>query len=150
MRGNKRKTSRGFTGLVEINCARGTSLTQASVKLFPFRRLAKTIHEPTRSFTKEMKAVIFNQHGGPEVLEYAEAPDPTIKANEVLVEVKACALNHLDIWARGGLPGIAIPLPHILGNDIAGVVREVGELVSWVQDGRRSDASARRVLRPLL
>jgi NADPH:quinone reductase-like Zn-dependent oxidoreductase len=82
-----------------------------------------------------MKAVIFNQHGGPEVLEYAEAPDPTIKANEVLVEVKACALNHLDIWARGGLPGIKIPLPHILGNDIAGVVRKVGELVSWVKTG---------------
>ncbi|MDQ2976519.1 MAG: zinc-binding dehydrogenase [Acidobacteriota bacterium] len=82
-----------------------------------------------------MKAVIFNQHGGPEVLEYAESPDPTIEANEVLVEVKACALNHLDVWARGGLPGIKIPLPHILGNDIAGVVRDVGELVSWVQTG---------------
>jgi NADPH:quinone reductase-like Zn-dependent oxidoreductase len=82
-----------------------------------------------------MKAVIFNRHGGPEVLEYAEAANPTIKANEVLVEVKACALNHLDIWARGGLPGIKIPLPHILGNDIAGVVREVGGLVSWVKTG---------------
>src|SRR5438552_10459980 len=82
-----------------------------------------------------MKAVIFNQHGGPEVLEYVDAPDPTISANEVLVEVKACALNHLDIWARGGLPGVAIPLPHILGNDIAGVVREVGELISWVRAG---------------
>ena len=69
------------------------------------------------------------------MLQYADAPDPTIKANEVLVEVKACALNHLDIWARGGLPGIEIPLPHILGSDIAGVVRAVGELVSWVQAG---------------
>ena len=82
-----------------------------------------------------MKAVIFKQHGGPEVLQYADAPDPTIKANEVLVEVKACALNHLDVWARGGLPGIDIPLPHILGNDIAGVVREVGSVVSWVRSG---------------
>jgi NADPH:quinone reductase-like Zn-dependent oxidoreductase len=82
-----------------------------------------------------MKAVIFKQHGGPEVLEYADVPAPTIKANEVLVEVKACALNHLDVWARGGLPGIEIPLPHILGNDIAGVVREVGHLVSWVRSG---------------
>ncbi len=69
------------------------------------------------------------------MLEYTDAPDPTIKANEVLVEVKACALNHLDVWARGGLPGIEIPLPHILGNDIAGVVREVGSLVSWVHAG---------------
>jgi NADPH:quinone reductase-like Zn-dependent oxidoreductase len=82
-----------------------------------------------------MKAVVFKQHGGPEVLEYTDAPDPTINATEVLVEVKACALNHLDVWARGGLPGIKIPLPHILGNDIAGVVREVGELVSWVHAG---------------
>src|SRR6266540_4243689 len=82
-----------------------------------------------------MKAVVFNRHGGPEVLECAEVPDPTIKANEVLVEVKACSLNHLDVWARGGLPGIEIPLPHILGNDIAGVVRGVGELVSWVRSG---------------
>jgi len=82
-----------------------------------------------------MKAVIFRQHGGPEVLEYADVPQPLIRANEVLVEVKACALNHLDVWTRGGLPGIKIPLPHILGNDIAGVVREVGELATWVQPG---------------
>ena len=82
-----------------------------------------------------MKAVIFRQHGGPEVLEYTDVPRPTIRANEVLVEVKACALNHLDVWTRGGLPGIKIPLPHILGNDIAGVVREVGELATWVQPG---------------
>src|SRR6266851_1803527 len=82
-----------------------------------------------------MKAIIFNQHGGPEVLKYVDAADPIIKGNEVLVEVKACALNHLDVWVRGGLPGIEIPLPHILGNDIAGVVREVGELVPWVRTG---------------
>jgi NADPH:quinone reductase-like Zn-dependent oxidoreductase len=82
-----------------------------------------------------MKAVIFEQHGGPEVLRHADVPPPTFKSNEVLVEVKACALNHLDIWARGGLPGIDIPLPHILGNDIAGVVRDVGDLVSWVRIG---------------
>jgi NADPH:quinone reductase-like Zn-dependent oxidoreductase len=82
-----------------------------------------------------MKAVIFKQHGGPDVLEYADVPGPTIKADEVLVEVKACALNHLDVWTRGGLPGVEIPLPHILGNDIAGVVREVGDLVSWVRSG---------------
>ena len=82
-----------------------------------------------------MKAAIFKQHGGPEVLEYAEVPAPRIRANEVLVEVKACALNHLDIFVRRGMPGIEIPLPHILGNDIAGVVREVGELVTWIKPG---------------
>ena len=82
-----------------------------------------------------MKAVVFKQHGGPEVLEYADAPDPKIKADEVLVEVRACALNHLDVWARKGMPGIEIPLPHVLGNDIAGVVRQTGELVDWVAAG---------------
>jgi NADPH:quinone reductase-like Zn-dependent oxidoreductase len=82
-----------------------------------------------------MKAVIFSQHGGPEVLKFTEGPAPQIKANEVLIEVRACALNHLDVWVRGGLPGIKIPLPHILGNDVAGVVREVGELVTWVKPG---------------
>ncbi|MDX6574661.1 MAG: hypothetical protein QOE96_614, partial [Blastocatellia bacterium] len=82
-----------------------------------------------------MKAVIFSRHGGPEVLEFTEVADPQIKANEVLVEVRACALNHLDVWVRGGLPGFKIPLPHILGNDVAGVVREVGELVTWVKTG---------------
>jgi NADPH:quinone reductase-like Zn-dependent oxidoreductase len=82
-----------------------------------------------------VKAAIFRQHGGPEVLEYADVPEPRIRPNEVLVEVKACALNHLDIFVRGGMPGIEIPLPHILGNDIAGVVREVGELVTWTKPG---------------
>jgi NADPH:quinone reductase-like Zn-dependent oxidoreductase len=82
-----------------------------------------------------MKAVVFKEHGGPEVLQYGDAPEPKIKANEVLVEVRAVALNHLDVWARGGLPGIEIPMPHILGNDIAGVVREAGELVTWVRAG---------------
>ena len=82
-----------------------------------------------------MKAVIFQNHGGPEVLEVTDVPDSKINPNEVLIEVRACALNHLDVWVRNGLPGIKIPLPHILGNDIAGVVREVGELVSWENAG---------------
>jgi len=62
-------------------------------------------------------------------------PEPQMRANEVLVEVKACALNHLDIFARNGLPGIEIPLPHIPGNDIAGVVKDVGSLVPWIKAG---------------
>jgi len=82
-----------------------------------------------------MKAAIFRQHGDVDVLEYADVSEPQIRANEVLIEVKACALNHLDLFVRNGMPGIEIPLPHILGNDIAGVVREVGELVTWVKPG---------------
>jgi len=82
-----------------------------------------------------MKATVFRIHGGPEVLEYAEVPEPRRRANEVLVEVRGCALNHLDIFVRRGMPGIEIPLPHILGSDVSGVVREVGELVTWVKPG---------------
>lgn len=82
-----------------------------------------------------MKAVILTEHGGPEALRHAEADDPRIRADEVLVEVRACALNHLDVWVRRGLPGIKIPLPHVLGCDVAGVVREAGELVDWVRAG---------------
>src|ERR1700742_3780940 len=82
-----------------------------------------------------MKATVFKEHGGPAVLEYTDVPEPRIKANEVLVQVKACALNHLDVWTRGGLPGIKVSFPHILGNDVAGVVSEVGELVTWVKPG---------------
>ena len=82
-----------------------------------------------------MKAIIFEQHGGPEVLRLAEVDDPQIKSDEVLIEVRACALNHLDVWVRNGLPGIKIPLPHILGCDVAGVVRDVGDLVKWVKSG---------------
>jgi NADPH:quinone reductase-like Zn-dependent oxidoreductase len=69
-----------------------------------------------------MKAVRFHRHGGPEVLQYEDAPDPSPNADEALVRVKACALNRLDIWARDGLPNVEIPLPHISGSDIAGVV----------------------------
>ncbi len=72
-----------------------------------------------------MKAVRFHRHGGPDVLQYEDAPDPVPSSDEALVRVKACALNHLDLWARNGLPNVQIPLPHISGSDIAGVVEWV-------------------------
>jgi NADPH:quinone reductase-like Zn-dependent oxidoreductase len=72
-----------------------------------------------------VKAVRFHRHGGPEVLRYEEAPDPVPNADEALVRVKACALNHLDLWGRNGLPNVEIPLPHISGSDVAGVVEWV-------------------------
>ncbi len=84
-----------------------------------------------------MKAVLFHKHGGPEVLEYTDAPDPQIAPNEVLVRVRACALNHLDLWVRRGLPGMRFPLPHIPGSDIAGEVAQVGSLVKRVKVGER-------------
>jgi NADPH:quinone reductase-like Zn-dependent oxidoreductase len=69
-----------------------------------------------------MKAVRFHQHGGPDVLRYEDAPDPALAPGEVLVRVRACALNRLDIWERAGLPAVKIPMPHISGSDVAGEV----------------------------
>jgi NADPH:quinone reductase-like Zn-dependent oxidoreductase len=84
-----------------------------------------------------MKAVAINQHGGPEVLQQMELPDPEMAANEVLVRVRAVALNHLDLWVRRGLPGLKLAFPHVLGSDIAGEVARVGNLVSGVRVGER-------------
>jgi NADPH:quinone reductase-like Zn-dependent oxidoreductase len=84
-----------------------------------------------------MKAVRMHQHGGPEVLKYEDAPEPQIEANEVLVQVKACALNHLDLWLRVGVPAWKLPFPHILGSDISGVATQVGSLVKHVKEGDR-------------
>ncbi|MBA3271891.1 MAG: zinc-binding dehydrogenase [Acidobacteria bacterium] len=69
-----------------------------------------------------MKAVRFHEHGGPEVLRYEETPDPVCHAGEVIVRVRACALNHLDLWNRRGV--VRLPLPHISGADVAGEVVE--------------------------
>jgi NADPH:quinone reductase-like Zn-dependent oxidoreductase len=84
-----------------------------------------------------MKAIVFHQHGGPEVLKYEDAPDPVIRASEVLVRVKACALNHLDLWVRGGLPNVPIPLPHIPGSDVAGEIAKIGVDVTTVRVGQK-------------
>lgn len=82
-----------------------------------------------------MRAVAFEQHGGPEVLTLrTDLPEPVASHGHVVVDVRACSVNHLDVWTRRGLP-YAIELPHILGNDIAGVVREVGPAVEHVQVG---------------
>jgi NADPH:quinone reductase-like Zn-dependent oxidoreductase len=69
-----------------------------------------------------MKSVRFHEHGGPEVLRYEDAPEPELTPGDVLVRVRACALNHLDLWGRRGLPNIRMPMPHITGSDIAGDV----------------------------
>lgn len=82
-----------------------------------------------------MKAVVFRQHGGPEVLEYADIPDPSPGPGEILVRVKACAVNHLDLWIRQGIPAYRITLPHISGCDVAGVVERVGPEVTHVAVG---------------
>jgi NADPH:quinone reductase-like Zn-dependent oxidoreductase len=74
-----------------------------------------------------MKAARFHEHGGPEVFRYEEAPEPVVPPGGVLVGVRACALNHLDLWQRRGLERVRIPLPHISGADVAGEIIEAGD-----------------------
>src|SRR6202142_1444590 len=82
-----------------------------------------------------MKAVRIHQFGGPEVLTYESVPDPKPRKDQVLIRVRACALNHLDIWVPNGIP--AVNLPHILGTDAAGEIAEVGEYITDLKVGQR-------------
>lgn len=84
-----------------------------------------------------MKAAFFRRHGGPEVLEVGEAPEPVVAAGTVVVRVHAVSVNHLDLWTRRGLPGLDLQLPHIPGSDAAGVVEAVGEDVAGWSPGDR-------------
>lgn len=84
-----------------------------------------------------MKAVIFHEHGGPEVLRYEEVRNPEPAPGEVLIEVRATSINHLDIFLRRGILGVRIPLPKIAGSDAAGIVRAIGNSVTTVKEGQR-------------
>jgi NADPH:quinone reductase-like Zn-dependent oxidoreductase len=82
-----------------------------------------------------MKAVRIHQFGGAEVLTYEDVPDPKPRKDQVLIRVRACSMNHLDIFVRGGLPGVN--LPHIMGSDMAGEIVELGEYVTDLKVGQR-------------
>ena len=82
-----------------------------------------------------MKAIRIHEDGGPEVLRYEEVPDPVAGSGEVLVELRAAGLNHLDVWVRKGLP--SVPKPRILGADGAGVVVALGDGVAGLEVGQR-------------
>jgi len=82
-----------------------------------------------------MKAMTLRAHGGLECVRIEDIPEPRAAAGEVLLAVRAAALNHLDIWVRKGRPGMALPMPHVLGSDAAGVVAEVGPGVTSVKVG---------------
>jgi NADPH:quinone reductase-like Zn-dependent oxidoreductase len=85
-----------------------------------------------------MKAARIHEHGGAEVLRYEDVPEPRVKANQVLLRVRACALNHLDLWVRRGIPSVRFNMPHTLGSDVAGEVVEVGELCERIKPGQRA------------
>jgi len=84
-----------------------------------------------------MKAVVIHEHGDVDKLRIEEVEDPSPAPDEVLVQVKAVALNHLDLWVRRGVPGQRMPLPMIPGCDIAGVVKKAGSFVKGVKTGDR-------------
>jgi alcohol dehydrogenase len=81
-----------------------------------------------------MKALVFEKYGGPEVLEWKDVPDPSPGANDVVVQVKATAVNYNDIWGRRGAPQ-EVPLPHISGSDASGVITQIGSDVTNVKIG---------------
>lgn len=84
-----------------------------------------------------MKAAIFREHGPIENLEYADVPTPAPGPGEVLVRVRAVALNHLDLFVRAGIPGINLAFPHIGGSDIAGEIEALGVNVEGWREGER-------------
>ncbi|HEX6558218.1 MAG TPA: alcohol dehydrogenase catalytic domain-containing protein, partial [Longimicrobiales bacterium] len=83
-----------------------------------------------------MKAALFHEFGGPEVLRIEEVAMPQPGSGEVRVRVRAAGMNHLDLWVRNGLP-IETTMPHIGGSDVAGVVEATGPGVSGVKPGAR-------------
>ena len=85
-----------------------------------------------------MKAVVMEKFGGPEVLDLRDVRDPVAGPGEVVVAVKACGINHLDLFVRQGLRGLDPEMPHILGNDVVGVVAEVGPGVKNVKPGDKT------------
>lgn len=84
-----------------------------------------------------MKALAFQEHGGLDKLAYQDVPEPKTGDGDVLVKVRACALNHLDLFVREGLPGFKLPLPFWSGCDIAGDVAQMGPAVQGVAVGDR-------------
>ena len=84
-----------------------------------------------------MKAALFRRHGGAEVMEIADVPAPAPGFGEILVNVRAVALNHIDLWLRNGLPALKVPLPHVAGGDVCGIVAGLGPGVRWPKEGDR-------------
>ena len=82
-----------------------------------------------------MKAIRIHNHGDIESLHVDDIPEPHTAENKVKVQIKAAALNHLDIWVRNGLPGINIPLPLIMGSDASGIVVDAGDGISKFKIG---------------
>jgi NADPH:quinone reductase-like Zn-dependent oxidoreductase len=84
-----------------------------------------------------MRAIAIYEHGGIDRLTLTDLPKPSPEPDDVIINVKAVALNRLDLWVREGLPGLKVSMPHILGSDVAGVVDSVGSRVDGISPGQR-------------
>ena len=82
-----------------------------------------------------MKAIVFDEHGEIGKLRYTDVPEPVLGARDVMIKVRAAAANYTDIWARRGMPGVSIIMPHISGSDAAGEVVDIGSGVEGVSVG---------------
>ena len=102
-------------------------------------RSLERIHSRTTNGASGMKAVYITEHGGLDVLQYGDLPEPVVGPNDIKVRVRACSLNRLDIFTRQGIKGtrMAFDGPHILGGDVAGDVVETGPEVRAVKVGER-------------
>jgi NADPH:quinone reductase-like Zn-dependent oxidoreductase len=85
-----------------------------------------------------VRAVYLERFGAPDVLTFGDRPAPSPKAGEVLVRVRACGINHLDLWVRAGLRGLELEMPHILGNDVVGEIAELGAGVTHLTAGEKT------------
>lgn len=93
-----------------------------------------------------MKATLFHQHGGPEVLEYTDFPTPEPKPGEALVHIRAAALNRMDVMVRNGWPGLKLDLPHINGADGAGEIVAFGSPLQMYPFGEGLGVGSRVVI----
>jgi NADPH:quinone reductase-like Zn-dependent oxidoreductase len=84
-----------------------------------------------------MKALYFKEHGDLDVIQYGDVPDPKVGPDEVLVRVRACAVNHLDVWVRRGWPGLKLEMPHWCGADVSGEIAELGRDITGWRIGQR-------------
>lgn len=84
-----------------------------------------------------MRALVLRGHGGPDVVELADLPEPHAGPGQVRVRVRAASMNHLDVWVRKGWPQLKLSFPHVLGSDMAGDVDEVGPGAPRELDGAR-------------
>jgi len=86
-----------------------------------------------------MKLITIRDHGNADVLNVVSKPEPTCPPDKIKINIKACSLNHLDIWVRNGIPGLNIPLPLVMGSDASGTIVEIGSNINHLEYSLNQD-----------